>query len=341
MINIATLANKYRNEQTNVYCVVDQEFLSGFNSNQGPFMLFTYYNLYKCYCEKNGYRPNDMDVFLKNARRKRIKIIQQCCPYCGQVNIMFITESIKRCDSMKYCVSCGKKSTSQIIFEEVAAFIRVNTVHRAGLQVLRETYTASDEIMGCDVRLNEVVQLATILETTLREFYVDLVCMKHRCYQDEFLIASVRKQIKNDFMNIDKANEHYKKALDINLKDIISQDVRLSLKDLMEVRNIAVHNNGKIDEKFKRSNTYFRLRQCVKGDFIFIHPEIIAIFLSSVLELANAISAIYQNYFHKEKFSMISNYYFNLDNVNEIAEMTSVLFSCEKNETGKNMLVTF
>lgn len=341
MEKITALAKKYRKEATNVYCVVDQEFLNGFNSNQASFMLFTYYKFYKDYCEKNGYRPNDIKSFLKNARRKRIKILQQCCPYCGCMNIMFITESVRKCDSMKYCVSCGKKSTSQIIFEEVAAFMRVNIVHRAGLQVLREAHSTSDEIMGCDVWLNEVVKLATILETTLKEFYFDLVCMKHGCYEDEFLITSIRHQIKNDFMNIDKANEHYKNALNINLKDFISKDVRLNLKDLIEVRNIAVHNNGKIDEKFEKSVTYIRLKKCIKGDFIFINPEIIEQYLSDILELVNAISTIYQDYFNKKKFSMISNYYFNMDNMNEKSTEASAVFYCGEKETDKEMMVTF
>lgn len=107
-------------------------------------MLYTYYRFYEKYCKQIGMKPSAMDQFLINVRRKKVKIIQLCCPYCGQINIMVTSQSVSRCDSMNYCVTCGKKSTNQIIFEQVASFIRMNTVHQAGLGVMKGKHKTSD-----------------------------------------------------------------------------------------------------------------------------------------------------------------------------------------------------
>lgn len=326
------LFDKYYNGPTNVYYIVDKEFLQGFNDNQAVFMLYTYYRFYEKYCKQIGMKPSAMDKFLINARRKKVKIIQLCCPYCGQIDIMVTSQSVSRCDSMNYCVTRGKKSTNQIIFEQVASFIRMNTVHQAGLGVMKGKHETSYEILGYDVWLTEIIQLTSILEATLREFYIDLVSMKYRCYEDEFLTSIIKKEIKNDFLNIDKANEHYRKALNIDLRILISQKTRENLLDLVNVRNSAVHNNGKLDDKFKKTHTYNRLKEHISGDLIFIDSTLIEQYLGDVLELVNGISIIYEKRFFEEKYLMISNYYFNLKENMETMVLKPIAFKCKRDE---------
>lgn len=331
-----TFYDKYLNHETNVYNIVDQDFLLGFNDKQATFMLITYYMYYKTYCEQTGNAILPMDTFLINARRRKIKLIQQCCPYCGRIGIMLSEQKISDIKEIKYCVSCGKKSTAEIVFEQIASLIRMSAIHHAGLETLMAGRDQEKKrLLGYDIMLTEMVQLTSILETTLREFYMDLVCIKYRCYNTDFLLNIIEKDTKNDFMNFDKANNHYKKALGLNLKQLVSVECRANLIDLVNVRNVVAHNNGKIDDKFKNSITYERLKDYVNDDLLFITPELIDKYLEEVLTLIIKIENEYNERFSKDKYFMISNYYFNLEDIEDKFHFETFSTKCGRRITLK------
>ena len=112
-------------------------------------------------------------------------------------------------------------------------------------------------------------------------------------------------------MNIDKANIHYKKALDIDLHIHITKECWDSLIDLVQIRNTLVHNNGLIDKKFRTSKTFFRIRNLIKGDLIFIDEQIINRYQKYVVELLSAITNLFNTQYQKQLHNLVSNYYFN------------------------------
>lgn len=329
-----SLFEKYLGKPTNVYSIVDQDFLLNFNEKQGAFMLFTYYHYYEVYCKQTGSRILPIDTFLINARRRKIKLIQHCCPYCGRIDVLVNEMTISDFKAIQYCTSCGKKTTSQIILEGLGAFVRMATIHRAGLNVL-EKDEEDKKILGYDVMLTEIIQLTSILETTLREFYIDLVSIRYRCYGADFLFDMIKRESKNDFMNIDKANQHYHKALGLNLRHLVSSECRENLIDLVNVRNIAVHNNGSLDSKFRKSATYDRLIDYISGDLIFVTPELVDNYLEAVLTLIGKIEDEYNKRFLEDKFQMISNYYFNLGDKEDDFHFETISTECGANLTIK------
>ena len=109
----------------------------------------------------------------------------------------------------------------------------------------------------------------------------------------------------------EKANDHYKKAFDINLKELLSAECRNNLTDLVNIRNVIVHNNGMIDERFRKSPTYHRIEDAVSGNLIFLTEEIIAKYLRSILELFSVVEKEVNCVFKNEIHGLIANFYFN------------------------------
>lgn len=90
----------YLNKRTDVYHLVDQFYLSKFEEKQGNFMIMRYYEFYCSYCKEHNVKIQSIDRFLLNASRKKIKIIQVCCPYCGRIEILV---EQKKCRKLKKC----------------------------------------------------------------------------------------------------------------------------------------------------------------------------------------------------------------------------------------------
>ena len=152
--------------------MVDENFLKGFGEKQGAFMLTKYYEVYKEYCNKYHVKKLSIDKFILNARRRKIKLIQICWPYCGEIRIDIRTESFSKIKKqLQYCSKCGKKSTSINIFFQLSSLIRMQEVHRAGYSTLSNKYNKDDmRIITYDIMQMELVQLANILEKALSDY---------------------------------------------------------------------------------------------------------------------------------------------------------------------------
>ena len=107
-----------------------------------------------------------------------------------------------------------------------------------------------------------------------------------------------------------------KKGLNINLKEYISSESRDNLLDLVNLRNVIVHNNGMVDEKFKNGKTFSRVSDMLEGDLIFVNEHCIAKYLVSVLELIQVVETEFDNIFNAKMNQLIASFYFN----NEIVE---------------------
>lgn len=112
-------------------------------------------------------------------------------------------------------------------------------------------------------------------------------------------------------MKIDKANQHYKKALNINLRSMIDDKTWFDLIDLVNIRNTIIHNNGMIDDKFKKTKTFQRIQDCICGDLIFLDEKEINNYLKQVTQIADIIGKAFEEKYSMLKYGLIANYYFN------------------------------
>lgn len=302
---------KYIERPTDVYHLVDEIFLSTFNETQGAFMLMKYYNEYETYCKHFGIKIQSIDHFLKSANRKRIKLIQICCPYCGKISIKVTEEKCSEIKKHQYCTACGKRSTAENVFFQLSSLIRLQAVHEAGLKMLTAGYEQEEiKIIEYDIRHMELVELTCIFETTMRDFYQEMLFLTNG-FESDYIRSLIRKDTKNDFMNIDKANDHFKKAIGIGIKDKIDEDCRKKLIDMVNIRNVFVHNNGIIDDVFRKSDTYQRISDKIEGNLIFITEKDISEYLKSVLKVIGLIEEEIHSIFSKRMPKIIANYYFN------------------------------
>lgn len=302
----------YLNKKTDVYHLVDQSFVSKFEEKQGAFMLMIYYEFYSSYCKEHNVEVQPIDKFLLNASKKKVKIIQVCCPYCGRIEILIEQKKMSEIKQMQYCTKCGKKSTAEYIFLHLSSLIRMQVVHNAGFETLSKDHDKKTmEIFEYDIMQTEIVELTCILEKILRDFYMDISHIVYKTNQVEYIERLIEKNTNNDFMHFDKANNHYKKGLNINLQDKVSTECKKNLIDLVNIRNIIIHNNGFIDERFKKTETFNRVSHMIKGDLIFIKDVDVDKYVGSVSEILIAIEEEFDRCFKEQMNMLIANYYFN------------------------------
>lgn len=165
--------------------------------------------------------------------------------------------------------------------------------------------------MSYDIYQLELIEITSIIEVSLREFFVCLVYLTFQNTKNKYFDSIIKKSTGNYFMNIGKANNHYKKALDIDLRNLISSDCWNNLLDIVEIRNTIVHNNGMIDKRFRNTPTYTKIASIIKGNLIFLTPQIIQSYFNDVLELITSVTKYYNNLYENTLHSLIANFYFN------------------------------
>lgn len=297
---------------TEIYHLIDNSFISGFSESHIEYMKSYYYSFYSNYCISKNKSPLCKEKFFTNMRRHKVKLVQICCPYCGNMNIWILEGTISLGDSLNYCTSCGKKSASDNAFFQISRLIRIRHFHQSGLEKLKESSSEKDlKLLSYDIYQLELIEITSIIEVSLREFFVCLVYLTFQNTKNKYFDSIIKKSTGNDFMNIGKANNHYKKALDIDLRNLISCDCWNNLLDIVEIRNTIVHNNGMIDKKFRNTQTYTKIASMIEGNLIFLTPQIIQSYFNDVLELITSVTKYYNSLYENTLHSLIANFYFN------------------------------
>lgn len=295
-----------------IYHIVDENFLNKFNSNQKIFMENLYYSYYLNYCKNNKINPKNKNTFFTNMRKQKIKLIQSMCPFCGKINLTISTEKIKEIQKYKYCANCGKKSVYHNSLINLSRFIRIFTQNRIALDFMKKNNEEyDDETLTFDMYHLEIVELTSIIEVSLRDFFYLLVKLNYNLMENKYFLNVLDKYTGNDFMNIQKANNHYKKALNINLKELINDNSFNLLLDICSIRNVVIHNNGFIDENFLNSKSYKKYKNLIVGNMLFLNEEIIKDFYFAVTNLLEILETLFNQYFENNIHSLIVNYYFN------------------------------
>lgn len=245
-------------------------------------------------------------------RRRKIKLLQLCCPYCGHVVVIPVQGTIDKLKSFNYCWSCGKSSATYNVFSQLSSLGRIGHFHAVGLKTIQTIYDEEEiKSLTYEVYHLEVVQLTSILEVILRDFFEAFIHINYFGVNDNYISNVINKSTGNDFMKIDKANQHYKKALNINLRSMIDDKTWFDLIDLVNIRNTIIHNNGMIDDKFKETKTFQRIQDCICGDLIFLDEKEINNYLKQVTQIADIIGKAFEEKYSMLKYGLIANYYFN------------------------------
>lgn len=296
--------------ENSIYHIVDEDFLNGFDKSQQNYMKNFYYSFYYSYCISRKIKTISKKLFFKNMRRRKIKIIQCFCPFCGHIDLFISHEKIPLIKKIKYCSNCGKKSVFENSMIHLSRFARVSNGNQLLLNSIKEKSTLETEILTFDMYHLEVIELTSIIEVTLRDFFKIFILLKYENTFDDYLIKLIDKSTGNDFMNILKANEHYKKALSLNLKDFLTVEHWNNLNDVSSIRNVLIHNNGFIDDKFKNTPSFKRYKKSIKGNMLFLNKEIINQFVESITELMEVLDSLYQKEYINKIYNIIANFYF-------------------------------
>lgn len=294
-----------------IYSLVDEDNIASFQNYHQLLMKDIYYEKYLAYCDAVKRKPLVIDEFYKNMHRRRIQLHQQCCPYCGEVDILIKDKRIDSSSGYNYCTRCGRGSALENVNEQLHRLGRIHSLHKTAIKEVKNKTGADETIFAFDVFQLEIIEMVSIIEILLRDYFEALLYMESGNKKTGYITSTVLKKTGNDFMNIEKANNHYKKAFGINLKEVISKDVWDGLIDIVNVRNAIVHNNGKVDQTFKGKKTYEQLKDKIKGDMILFQSKDIDRYIHILVDAVVDISNRYLEEYYIRRNTRIANHYFN------------------------------
>lgn len=302
---------EFKNE---IYALVDEEYISKFSMLHISFMKKQYYNYYCDVCSAIKRKPLKKKEFFTNMRRRRFQIYQLCCPYCGSVHMVMHDKKEFGKAGFNYCFHCGKGSALENIKTQIYRFMRIRNINSIGLSVLKERYPETEEwLLGFDCYQMELIELASIIEVIFRGYFEALLFINNLGIKSEYITSIINKHTGNNFMNIEKANTDYKKAFDLDLKKVVEKDVWNDLIDIVNLRNMMIHNNGMADERLKKTATYKRLNDKFSGKLFKLDSADINKYLKSVTYAVTVISNLYLEQYYTKRNTVIANYYFNID----------------------------
>lgn len=298
-----------------LYRLVDEQLIASFPVAQREYMKDYYYSIYVRYQKKRKKRALSVEEFFSNMRRRKVKIIQICCPYCGKI-VSIITEGnlANTIGKFNYCFNCGKPSVTAKVsrrYDRLARIILVHSAGKAALAELNEPPISDLELYTYDVMQLELVEIEATFETLLREIYNTFLFIKYKNVKEKFLDTLIRKDIANDFLNIDKANTHFKKALGINLKAELDTNDWNDLLDLVQLRNTIIHNDGQADEKFRSSNTFNRVQHMMRGDLIVVSESDVKKYMDAIFKVFDFLDRKLSEEFEQNAPMLIANSIFN------------------------------
>jgi len=289
--------------------MVDEDFISHFDYNHRNYMKTMYYDFYSTCCKHHNRKALSKEEFFKNMRRRRIRFYQLCCPYCGTILLMPTDKKLKNSSSPNYCCSCGRASTTYTLIKHLSRFIRISGILNMGLKEFKKEHEDTEDwLLGYDCYQMEIIELASIIEVVCRECFEALIFIKNIGLNNDYIRKVISKSAGNDFMNIEKANKHFKKAFDIDLKSLTDKKKWDDLIDIVNLRNMMVHNNGRVDEHFKNTVSYQRLKTNIDGTLYHLEQHTVDEYFKSVMDVVIDITNAYLEKYIVYRHAAIANY---------------------------------
>lgn len=72
-----------------IYYLIDNSSISGFSESHIEYMKNFYYSIYSNYSISKNKSPLCKEKLFTNMRRHKVKLVQICCPYYGNMNIRY------------------------------------------------------------------------------------------------------------------------------------------------------------------------------------------------------------------------------------------------------------
>lgn len=302
-----------------IYALVDEDFLSKFSRNHLQFMKDFYYKYYCVFCHHYTRKPLQQSEFFSNMHRRRIQLYQLCCPYCGTIFILPEDKKIHGTNAPKYCPHCGRTSTIDNMNKQICRFVRINGINRLGIKELQKDHPETESwLLAYDCYQMEIIELTSIIEVVFRDcfealFYIS--SMGGTGVYNQYIKKVVDRHHGNDFMNIEKANDIFKKAYDINIRERLDKHIWTDLINIVNLRNMVVHNNGSVDKRFKSTQTYLRLKDRIDDKLLRLEDADITHYLASVINAVTCIANIYLEKYNLQRNAAIANFYYNNDEI--------------------------
>ena len=297
-----------------MYALIDEEFLSRFSSQHLDYMKNYYYSYYVSFCLKIKRPPLKFDDFFRNMHLRRFQFYQLCCPFCGTISLIIHDKKRSNTVGLNYCHSCGRTSALKNIQKQLDRFIRINRMNRISIQVVSKTRPKTDNwLLAYDCYQIEIIELSSIIEILFRDYFEALLFISNEIAENDFLRRITRKYTGNDFMNIEKTNNIFKKAFQIDIRNHLSSTTWNDLLDVVNLRNMIVHNNGQVDKHFEATQTYSRWKERISMPLIRIEDKDIARLLLSVIDAITIVSNLYLEQYYTKRNGVIANHYFNLE----------------------------
>lgn len=300
--------------ENTIYTIVDEHVLEGLTVTERHVLKDVYYEVYCLYCKSKDIVPKKRRLFFTNMRRNKIKLVQMCCPHCGTIKIFVTDKAIKDIEVMNYCTACGKSSPEYNVLLELSKIIRIKAINDLGIEATLKKYKKYDkELVTYDAHQYEVVALASTFEKVVKDYFFAFIFLNYYGIKTDYLKRLVNDSIRNDFMDIDKAKEQYKRALGITIRDLIPNEDWEALIDLCKIRNMIVHNNGCIDEKFSNTATFRRFKDNVDSDLFFIKEENITRFYLSMVTFFDKLKELFEKSCKDNRYKIVAKYYLGKD----------------------------
>lgn len=286
-----------------LYELIDEDFIQKLIPSAREIALKHLFDYYKMLSQKiiGVCRYNEND-FLVNANRRKIKLNQCYCPYCGSIYIIPILGKKKVAANLNYCAHCGKRPISVAFNEEMHKFIRIHYFTKK----LEEH--VEDKLHLNDFYHIQISTLASIIECYLRDSYISLLSMKHYTPKVE-IRDRISKEIKNDFLNPTKAQQHFKKNLGIDFKELIGENNFHGLEEISALRNVIVHNNGLADLTFLKNPISNRIGTYRLGELIVIDESVILNYYEIVKASFNILGKEFDKINVEFRYRNLSLYY--------------------------------
>ena len=76
-----------------MYALVDEEYMLKFSDQHLRYMKEYFYSFYLNFCRRINRSPLAFDEFFKNMHLRRFQLYQLCCPYCGTISLLHLSEA--------------------------------------------------------------------------------------------------------------------------------------------------------------------------------------------------------------------------------------------------------
>ena len=267
------------------YILINEEFVGKLSPIAKEGLDKHIYPAYLSYL-KNKSKALSLEEYYKKVNYCKVKFKVNYCTYCKALSILgFPNANMKTLGEAKYCVQCGATN--------------IYKMAENGLYRVQVVMTIAEKLVNDEEKeiLNQqiLVMIATKLECYLREFYktyLNMTIVKRGINQ----ISKFEKECKNDFININKTYDRFRKELGIDLREIIDKEDKTILNELFTYRNVIVHNNAIVDDKFTKSiNSTLSLGQEVK-----VTTAMINNYLKTTKKMINLTGTKYEEIYEKE-----------------------------------------